>query len=403
MRKRLIILAATLLTAFALRAQHPASILPYLQNPTADAVTISYLAQNARDVTVVLHRQTPQGLLGLRRQPAAATPIPGTPWTHWKARFTGLTPGQAYDYTIIYKQPDGSPASTEKYIFTHPDPQSPTLRAAVFNDLHDRIPTLEQLLAHITPADYDITLLNGDMWNDPSPKDGAERVFKTLEAYVRLLNASTKPLFYLRGNHDTRGSFANRLSHLFDLPNNDPAAPFQDQNAYYDFRIGPVWFICPDAGEDGNKRAEIFQPYRQRQASWLEGLFTGSASRTAPWRVAALHIPLYNSSWWDQPDALARWEPILSKARIDLMIAGHDHTWRHLEKGKTYTRTRKEKDGSTSSDSVTPPYPVLIGGGPAVAGGEIATVILLRADLHTLTARMINANGAETATLILNK
>lgn len=398
--------AAALITAIpgTLRAQqagHPAAILPYLQNPTADAITICFLAQNAQDVKVKIEAAQ-KGLSGQRIQEAKPTPIPGTPWTIWKTRCAQLLPGKNYAYTVTYTQDDKT-ATTETYTFTHLDPKAATIRAIALNDIHDRLPTLEKVMENIKPGDYDLSLINGDMWNDPSPRDGAQRVFQTMEGYVRLLSASTKPMFYIRGNHDTRGSFANRLSYLFDLPNNNPASPLHEQNAYHDFRCGPIWFIAPDAGEDGSKRPEVFQPYRQRQVPWLEALFAQSPNRDAPWRIITLHIPLYNTSWWDQPDALNRWEPVLRNAKIDLMIAGHDHSWRFLEKGKTYTRTKKDKEGNQIKNEVKPPYPVLIGGGPAIGGGEIATAILIKAQARTLTARMIDANGKTLTTLSRTK
>ncbi len=376
-------------------------ILPYLQNPTDTAITVCFLSRDAAGVKVVFSEKNNSAESA---QPAAGTAIPGTPWTIWKTRLTDLTPGKTYNYRVVYTVA-GKAAESAGYTFTAFNSNAPTVRAAVFNDIHDRLPTLEAVLKNVTPGDFEFTILNGDMWNNPSPKNGAERVFRTMEGYVRMLDASNKPMLYVRGNHDTRGYFADHLSYLFDLPNNDPTADFPEQSPYFDFRAGPVWFISPDAGEDGDKREKIFQAYRERQVDWLKKLFAESPARNAAWRVMPLHIPLYNSSCWDQPDALKRWEPVYKNEKIDLMIAGHDHAWRNLEKGKTYARTREDEKGNKIEEKVIPPFPVLIGGGPTPdgKGDGIATVILLKADKSSLEARMITAKQEEVAKVELKK
>lgn len=374
-------------------------ILPYLQNPAPDGITVCFLSLHATDVSVLVFDENEVPLKTVR---AAGVKIPKTTWTIWKARISGLTPATRHIYKITYDECNVSKSSAP-YCFTTFDDKTPKVRAAVFNDIHNRITTLEALLSHVKPGDCDFTIWLGDMWHDPSPANNAARVFDTMEAYVRLFDASNKPVFFVRGNHETRGAFASELSYLFDLPSNDPTARFADQNAYHDFRAGPVWFIAPDAGEDKEKLLEIFSPYRQRQAGWLAKLFSESGNRTAPWRVLAIHIPLYNDEWWDQPDALMRWAPILNKADIDIMISGHDHGWKKLNKGKTYARVKKTENGGIIQDHVTPPFPVLIGGGPALKPPEIATVMLLEATTQTLSIRLVGPQGDVLSTVDLRK
>lgn len=364
-------------------------ILPYLQNPTHDAMTICYLSQDARDVKVLLGSPNSSSTKTIR---AIGTAIPKTNWTIWKARATGLKAGAIYNYSVSYKIANEEKTSA-KYSFTPLNPAAPDVHAIAINDVHDNLEGLETLLKNTAPGDYQFSLLLGDMWNDPSPKNNAERVFKTMEGYVRLLDASNRPMFYNRGNHDTRGGYAEELSYLFDLANNRPSSKLADQNAFYDFRCGPIWFICPDAGEDGDKRAEMFQAYRQRQIPWLKKIFGQSPARKAPWRVLSLHIPLYNPGGWDQPDALKRWEPVFEKEHIDLMIAGHDHTPRYVEKEKPFKLKGKEEETAIA------PYPVLIGGGPGKGG----TMMVIKADAKNLNARLLNIDNKELWNIKLTK
>ena len=68
-----------------------------------------------------------------------------------------------------------------------------------------------------------MTFLLGDMWTNPSPANGANQIFHTMEAYIRLLHASEKPLIFVRGNHETIGGFAKYMAYLFEFPVWTPA------------------------------------------------------------------------------------------------------------------------------------------------------------------------------------
>lgn len=366
-------------------------ILPYLQNPAPDAMTVCFLSRTA---TVVKVQYGKKGGM-VRTLDAKKTKIPKTDWTVWKLRLTGLQPGALYNYRVRYTG-TGKEKQSDPYTFTTFNWSAPEMKAIAFNDGHDKTGVIEELMKHVKSDDFQFSMILGDMWNDPSPSEGAARVFETMAGYVKALDASNKPMLYIRGNHDTRGGFAGELSYLFDLPNNNPADTLADQNAYHDFRCGPVWFISPDAGEDAEKRAEMFQPYRERQVGWLKNLFAKSPAKNAPWRVVPLHIPLYTPGGWDQPDALKRWEPVLNNEKIDLMIAGHDHAPHFVPKGKPFKR-------KGTDDEQVPPYPVLVGGGPNMSGAEVGTVMLIKATARELDVRMIDTTGKKLHKLKLKK
>lgn len=375
--------------------------LPYLQNPTPDGMSVYLVSTNASDVRVEYTDKFKQSIT----VNAKALRVPKTDKTVWKARLDKLKPGATYSYRVLSKieskdpkdakngndSKDDKDVISDTYTFTTPNPSAQETCAIAFNDLHNRKDTLAALMTQIKPEDYDYTLLLGDLWDDPITKDNAAKFFNTLSDYIPLLDASNKPVFFIRGNHETRGNFSRYVSYAFDLPNNKPQDEFAQQNAYYDFHFGPIWFISPDAGEDGDKRAELFQAYRSRQAAWLRKIFMQSPSKKAPWRIIATHIPLYNPNGWDQPDALQRWEAILNKEKIDLMIAGHDHSPYLAPKGKEFTLKDREKP-------ITPPYPVLVGGGPGNG-----TVMLIKADSRNLNVRLLDAKGKELHKVSLQK
>ena len=368
----------------------PAVLLPYLQNPTHEGMTICFLARNAEEVRVAWA----MGQTAFPEVPASATAIDGTPWTIWKTRLTHLKPGALYAYQVHY-QLAGMSNSTATFHFRTLNPRSKTLRAVAFNDLHNDDKTLEALMRHVQPDDFEFSILMGDCWTDPSPANGADKVFRTWNAYLQLLDAANKPVVFVRGNHETRGKFSGRMACLFDLPNLDASKKPDDAQWQFTLRAGPLFFLAMDTGEDDGfdtpedsyKRPKFWQAYRQREAQWLKELLATNPGKDAAFRVFLSHIPLYNTSPHFSDPACQYWGPLLSTAGIDLMMAGHTHKWDLLPKGQS-CELRSRKNGVEESRAVILPSPVLIGGGPAL---NQATVTLLSADEHILHARMLAA------------
>ena len=364
---------------------------PYLQNPAADGMTVCFLGQGAAAVRVAM---TAMGApAGPREIAATGTAIPGTPWTVWKTRLKALQPGAAYSYQVRY-QMEGKEQATPSCQFRTIDPQAKSLHVIAFNDLHNRDATLSALLRHVKPKDHEMSLLLGDCIADPTGKDGAREVIRAWNAYVTLLDGGSKPIVYVRGNHETRGDFAGRLSCLFDLPNLDSGAKWGEDQWQFTLRAGPVCFLAMDTGEDDDdstpvssyKNPVLWQKVRAGQAAWLKQVNADKIGRDAPWRVFLGHIPLYNSPYVSVRSR-AMWAPLLHDFNPDLMLAGHDHTWR-----------------KTVPPTPDAPWPVLVGGGPAAQGGEEGTVMLLAADANGLKVRLLGArDGRELTTFTAPK
>ncbi|WP_254508027.1 FN3 domain-containing metallophosphoesterase family protein [Anatilimnocola floriformis] len=363
-------------------------IQPYLQNPTADAMTICFAALAADDVRVRWGKDK-TALTETARLTSSA--IPKVTWRVWKARLEKLNAAQTYYYRVDYRE-NGEERSSEIYTFTPFDPQGKEVRAVIYNDVHDRIATAEALVKLVKPSDFEFSILLGDMWNDPSVANNARQALVNLEAYVRLFDGSNKPMLFIRGNHDVRGSFAGQLSHLVDFPGSDPAAPFAEQKAYFDFLLGPCWFIAPDSGEDGSKKMELFQPYRQQQTEWLTGLFANSSERSATWRILLTHIPLYYRGFWDAAHSRDLWEPVLRGAKIDLCISGHIHKYDLIAKDKEIVHVVDKTKPDETTIRHTPPFATVIGGGPSLPE---ATVTFFTASEKQLRVRALDAQGRE--------
>jgi acid phosphatase type 7 len=272
------------------------------------------------------------------------------------------------------------------------NPRAETLRFAVFNDLHHQDKTLAALMHVVQPEDYEFSVLLGDCL-EAYPDEA--KLFRAWRAYLELLHAAEKPLVFVRGNHDTRQSFANRLAYLVDLPNLNVAQPWGEDQWPFTLRAGPVWFLAMDTGEDEDgvntdprtayKHPEFWRDCRRRQAEWLRKLNATKPGTDAPWHIFLSHIPLYNNNQDYTHTGQAYWEPLLRDTRLDLMLAAHDHGWKLLP---------QKADGR-------PPWPVLIGGGPSLKEG---TVMLVTADPTKLHARLLAASdGRELTELKLGK
>jgi len=267
----------------------PESVGPYLQNPAPDAVTVCFATAGSGGEVSVFHgaRDSDTELA------AVGAEIPGTPWKVWKARIEGLKPGAAHSYRVVWK--DGGQIRVESPLatFKTPDPAAGKVRMIVVNDIHNRHGTLEALMRQVKSEDYEFSVLLGDCWTDPSPKKGAERVVRTLAACIHLLDAASKPMFLVRGNHETRGAFSGRMAMFFDIPGLDSAKKKDEQQWWFSFRDGPVFFIAADTGEDDGfatpedsyKRPKFWQAYRKRQTPWLEDLIARNAAGDASWKV----------------------------------------------------------------------------------------------------------------------
>ncbi len=129
------------------------------------------------------------------------------------------------------------------------------------------------------------------------------------------------PVVATPGNHEyaseTRpdGSKVRRLSRhwgvQFAFPRNGP--PGLETSVYHldyqDLRLISL---------NSNER-------HSEQASWLEKVL---ADNDRTWTVVTFHHPIYSMARErDNPEVRAAWKPILDRYAVDLVLAGHDHTY----------------------------------------------------------------------------
>ena len=305
-----------------------------------------------------------------------------------RVRLDGLTPGTRYYYRTVsvpiaflgpYDIRRGRPFHGRTYSFVTPDAgAAPRVSFVVINDTHEKKETLAPLFASIEKAPGDLLFWNGDVFDDI----GSEAQLTEQLLYpAGAAYATSRPVYFSRGNHDVRGTEARALGRVLDTPSG---------HFYYSFRQGPVAFLVLDTGEDKPDDSPeygglaSFDAYRTRQARWLDEELRASHVREAAFRVVVAHIPLYTDAP-QQPhggaDARTKWHDALVRGGVDLLVTGHTH--RHAWMPPDARR----------------PFGQLTGGGPRP---EQATIIrvdaergVMRARLHRLDDTLISEHVIE--------
>ena len=257
-------------------------------------------------------------------------------------RITGLKPGTNYRYRIYQQGVDDSghnpvpsgyiSASTvykrDPYAIRTMNSKKQDCTFTMINDIHGRDSMMLALTKDIIAQKPDFVVFNGDMVSFMGSTEDIEKGFMTRATETF---ATDIPLVYVRGNHETRGPGFSEYLNLFPTPTNTP---------YFTFRQGPVAFVVLDSGEDkpdsdieyGGTAA--YDAYREKMAAWLKEATQSEEFRSAPVKIALLHIPFENTAGWYGPNELKRLLlPLLNEAGIDVMLSGHNHRYSYREAG----------------------------------------------------------------------
>lgn len=259
-----------------------------------------------------------------------------------KVTVRGLLPGTEYRYRIFSKEVldykghrvmYGNIASSEvynqkPYAFKTLDAKKDKLAFRVVNDIHAKNDNLRKMLGDVKKENTDLVIFNGDMIS--MLNNEAEIFTGFMDASVELF-AKEIPMFYARGNHETRGKASTKFYDYF---------PTTNGQYYYTFRDGPVFFLVLDGGEDKPdsdieySELAYFDEYRSEQKKWMETVLKSPEFQSAPYRVVIIHIPPTGSSWHGTRDIAEKFIPALNNANIDLMLSGHTHSYKFVKKGE---------------------------------------------------------------------
>ena len=175
-------------------------------------------------------------------------------------------------------------------------------------------------------GEIDFLILNGDV---PEDSDNL-RNFNTIYEIISQITNGEIPVVFSRGNHDTRGVFAENIAEY---------TPCDNGNSYFRFKLGNIWGLVLDCGEDkpdshkeyGNMVACSF--FREKQTRFLENLAENGenqfAEKGVEHKIVIAHNPFtrrYPEPFNIEEDTFTNWAKILKeKIKPDVMICGHIH------------------------------------------------------------------------------
>ncbi len=318
---------------------------PYLQNPTETGMTLIWFTNN-RCVSHVEFGEDES--LGQKARTSRHGLFDAYTTRHI-VRLQDLEPGKTYAYRVVsqeflqfepYEVIFGETIASNVFSFRTLDRKSSEFSFVVINDVHEESQALDQKLGRMDWEGVDLVFLNGDII------DHFEKESQIFDGFLDVCVAHFAkeiPFIWIRGNHETRGLLARRLSDYVDTP---------EGKFFYSLHHGPVHFTVLDSGEDKPDSHEVyaglvdFDAYRDRQAEWLAQEINTPSFKKASFHIVLFHIPAFGGNEWYGEQYLRRkWAPILKKAEIDLLVCAHTHRFNVLE---------PEKE--------THPYPVLING-----------------------------------------
>ncbi len=175
-------------------------------------------------------------------------------------------------------------------------------------------------------GEHDLLVLNGDIPNH----SGDIKYFSAIHCIAGEITNGQYPVIFSRGNHDMRGIYAENIA---------DHTPTDNGKSYYTVKLGPVWALLLDCGEDKpDKNAEYgyticCEDFRKRQTDFLEALVNAPEKEyledQVKYRLIISHIPFsmhFNPPFNIEEDRYTDWCNIIkSSIKPNLMLAGHIH------------------------------------------------------------------------------
>lgn len=287
---------------------------------------------------------------------------------------------------IIERKPYFTECDETQY-FTYsfkPVPKN-NIRLYHISDAHNRIE--QPVTAAKTFGNIDLLVLNGDVIDHSGNPD----VFSNIYEICSLLTEGGIPVVFSRGNHDMRGNFAEKFADF---------TPSFDRKTYYSFRLGSVWGLVLDCGEDkvdnhkeyGNTVA--CHCFRQRQTEYIKSIIKNAENEYAAdgvnSKIVIAHNPFTRIQEEDffnaETDIYSDWSHLLCEhIKPDIMLCGHVHRYAIWPAGD-------------AENSLTRPCPIIIGSEPK-SGGFIGCGMVINGNKFTVTFTDSDGNTLSSTTL----
>lgn len=198
------------------------------------------------------------------------------------------------------------------------------IRAFHIADAHNLIE--QPAKAAAAYGDFDFLIMNGDIPNHCGEIENLDTIYEIADR----VTGGEKPIVFARGNHDLRGFYAEKMAEY---------TPSKSLNTYYTFRLGPVWGIILDCGEDKDDTHPEYgwtvacHPFRKRQTEFIKSVIENAekeyAAKGVKTKLVISHNPftyLQEPPFDIEREIYGEWARLLREnVKPDLMISGHIH------------------------------------------------------------------------------
>lgn len=287
---------------------------PYLQNVTANGITIMWELDATLDATVEYGPDTNYGAT------SAATSENSAGGTRiYRCRLTGLQPGTSYAYRTRFEGrlgPGGSfrtaPAGAADFAFSVWSDSQGSNHGAYPGDPLE--PT-KAMFRHMATNGLDLAVTVGDLAENGNLYADTRQYY--LDRVAALLGIKV-PWFVAWGNHD--GGPDSVIRQFSDLPSQNRPGHSPGAGSF-SFNYADCHFVCLDL--DG---------VADDLGGWLEQDLQSDANRSALFSFVFIHVPPFCEVWIDGADYLREsLVPLMEQYGVDICFSGHTHEYERGE------------------------------------------------------------------------
>jgi predicted phosphodiesterase len=174
--------------------------------------------------------------------------------------------------------------------------------------------------------DIDLLVLNGDIPNHSGDLENFDLIYTLAEA----VTGGQRAVVFSRGNHDMRGIYAEKLIDY---------VPHSNGKSYFTFRVGSLWGIVLDCGEDKLESHEeynytnVSHVLRREQTAFIKDVIDCAEleynAAGVAHRLVISHNPFtcrYPEPFNIEEELYGEWLRLLAAhVKPDLLLAGHTH------------------------------------------------------------------------------
>lgn len=172
----------------------------------------------------------------------------------------------------------------------------------------------------------DLLVLNGDI-----PNHSGEIAFlTTIHQIASEITNGEIPVVFSRGNHDTRGIYAENIA---------DHTPTRNGASYYSFRLGHIWGLVMDCGEDKPDDHVEYghticcEAFRRRETAYLKAVIANAKeeyeAEGVTNRLVIVHNPFtqtFEPPFDIEQETFGEWAQLLREhIKPQLMLCGHVH------------------------------------------------------------------------------